>query len=129
MAIHCRTIDDKPGWRKLTKAYSFTTSEAITILVPNGYEWNGASTPWFAKMIIPKFEKTLAPSCIHDYLCEHAKTKEDRKFADDVFLEMLRRKNKKTGKPRMGKIRSRLGWLGVRIGAFFSINGSKRSWK
>ncbi|MCK5018997.1 MAG: DUF1353 domain-containing protein [Candidatus Peribacteraceae bacterium] len=115
--IHCRTIQGKPKWRKLLEDYSYKDTT-----VPDGYEWNGSSTPWFAKGIIPKFELTLEASCIHDYLCEHAKTKADRKKADGIFKEMLREKG-------MGKFRSRLGYWGVRIGAFFNINGSKKSWE
>ena len=115
--IHCKTVMGCPGWRCLLKEYRYKH-----ITVPERFKWNGASTPTFAKLIIPKFELTLEATCVHDYLCKHAVTKADRKEADILFKEMLRLKG-------MGKVRSQLGYWGVRIGAFFSVNGSKRSWK
>ena len=114
--IYCKTISGCPGWRELLKDYKYKS-----VTVPAGFKWNGASTPFFAKMIIPKFELTLEATAVHDYLCTNATSKADRKEADEIFKEMLRLKG-------MGKFRSRLGYWGVRIGAFFNINGSKKSW-
>lgn len=127
--IYCRTITAKPGWRKLVKDYTYKTDAGSTITVPCHYEWNGASTPWLARWIIPKFELTLEASCVHDFGCEKAKTKEERKFADNIFREMLGKKEKPNGKKAVSWLRRWLGYNGVRVGAFFNINGSSKSWE
>ena len=106
--IHCSTIPKRPGWRHLDVSYAYKWNR-----VPAGFTFNGASTPWLARGIIPKFHYTLEASCVHDWLCNKAKSKDDRKEADIIFKEMLREKG-------MGKFRSTLGFWGVRIGAFFT---------
>jgi hypothetical protein len=80
------------------------------IIVPAGFEFDGASTPRIFWNIIPPFKGTKRAACIHDWLCKQARSKEDRKEADLLWKEML----KEIG---FNKARVMVGYIGVRIGA------------
>jgi len=58
-----------------------------TILVPKGYETNGANIPRLFWAIYPPNKSDFLPAVIiHDYLCD----KEEYKKADDLFEECLK---------------------------------------
>lgn len=109
-SIKVETIPEKTGWLRLLEDYRYKD-----IWVPAGFEYNGASSPNtpLIRWAIPKFYMTMEAACIHDYLCGAAKNKKDRKRADKIFKEMLEEKG-------MGGIRRNIGYMGVRIGAFFT---------
>lgn len=99
-------------WYRLLEDYEFDCG----VIVPEGFEWNGASSPPVASWIIPKAHKTLIASCIHDYLCGLATNKRDRKKADKVFEGELNKDH--------NVVTSKLGYWGVRIGSLFGIGNS-----
>lgn len=86
------------------------TAHGVT--VPKGFQFDGASAPWFAWPIIPPYKKTKKAACIHDWLCRKAQTKEDRLKADVLFRLML----KEAG---LSDIRCTLAYWGVRLGAYY----------
>lgn len=103
--IDCRFF----GNREVILLADFT---AHNMTVPEGFRFDGASTPKLFKWLVPKFEGTLKASCRHDWACRNAKNEEERKEADKIFKRML----KEDGN---GFIRQNCGYLGVRIGAWF----------
>jgi len=57
------------------------------VVVPKGYETNGANIPRLFWAIYPPNKSDFLPAVIiHDYLCD----KEEYKKADDLFEECLR---------------------------------------
>jgi hypothetical protein len=90
------------------------------VTVPAKFRFDGASAPWVAWPIIPPYKKTKKAACVHDWLCRQAKTKEQRKFADQLFWTMLKEAKLSKSK-KLSAIRSFLGYLGVRAGAAYHI--------
>lgn len=88
---------------------------AYGMTAPQGFVFDGASSPWFARWIIPKFYKMLKASCRHDWACHNAKNWHERLLADIVFFLMAYYVEK------LSLWRCVLGLVGVRIGAFFGI--------
>lgn len=94
--------------------------ERITVTVPDNFETDLATIPRVARLLIPKNDLHRAPAVVHDYLCrkkvyDHtvspvAESDFDRKLADKIFLEAM----KKVG---VGRLRRRLMYFAVRIGA------------
>lgn len=84
------------------------------VTVPKGFRFDGASAPRLFWSVIPPMRETTKASCVHDYLCRTAKSKEDRRKADRLFFKMLREAN-------LNIFRCLIGYLGVRIGAFLGI--------
>ena len=105
MEIYTKTLPD--GREQLLRSF---TAHGVT--VPSGFVFDGASAPRIFWSIIPPFKRTKKASCIHDYLCRNAKSKEDRKRADEIFYRMLQESG-------ISETRCKIGYLGVRIGAFF----------
>lgn len=66
--------------------------EQYMILIPKGYDWDGASIPVGFRWIIgskgsPEF---LVPSCVHDKLCEnHQFINNNRYLSSLIFRELL----------------------------------------
>lgn len=104
--IFCKSVD--PGTRTLTMPFHFYGET-----VPFNFTWDGASTPWFARGIVPKFYKSLKSSCAHDYLCRKAKNADERKIADKAYKRLL------IEVEGYSKIRAQLAYQGVRLGAKF----------
>lgn len=104
-----------PDIRILTKPF-----KCMGETIPEGFVWNGASTPNGAIMrwIAPKFYRNLKASCLHDYLCGKAKCAGDRAKADKAYFVMKEHVEKDTS------WKCAVSWLGVRVGAFFKIGSS-----
>lgn len=85
--------------------------------IPRGFVWDGASTPNapLARFLAPKYHKNIRASCIHDFLCRIAKNSEDRRKADSAYY--IAKKYIEKDHP----LRSKIAWLGVRIGAFLGV--------
>lgn len=68
---------------------TYVLNEALTykdVVVPNGYETNGADIPRIAWVWIPPFKPKYLPAVIvHDYLC----SMHDYQKADKYFEEIL----------------------------------------
>ena len=61
-----------------------------TIIVPEGFETDLASIPRPARLLIPKNDSHRAPAIVHDWLCRTARSHDDRKKADHIFLEAMK---------------------------------------
>lgn len=107
MELHTKTIGD--GKEELLLPF---TAHGIT--VPAGFQFDGASAPRFFWAIIPPYKETKKAACIHDWMCRNAEDAKDRKRADKLFYTMLREAG-------LSRIRSGIGYLGVRLGSFFGI--------
>lgn len=82
--------------------------------VPAGFIFDGASTPWMFWPIIPPYKNTKKAACIHDYICQTAKTFEERRKGDKIFYKMLREAG-------FGHLRALLGYAGVTIFSLGSV--------
>lgn len=104
--LYENTIVGKPDHRQLSKPLPCGNS-----VVPVGFVWNGASVGalrYAGFLAFPKWKHPIA-TCRHDWRCGLAKTKKERRFADEEFQRDVAR----TG-TRWERIK---GYAGVRIGA------------
>lgn len=92
------------------------------VTVPKGFEFDGASAPRLFWSIIPPFKMTKKAACVHDYLCKEAEGPEDRLAADECFFRMLREAG-------LSLIRCYLGYIGVRIGAWWGSGVNYKHWR
>jgi len=120
--IYMRSIKNKLDWLELTETVPCGNGK-----IPIGYEWNGASVGPVRYLNIWAFPKWKHPIATvrHDWRCQHAKTKEQRKIADKMFKAdiALGQTNKLVSWWEQTK-----GYLGVRIGALLhGKNGKKVS--
>jgi hypothetical protein len=83
--------------------------------IPSGFTWDGSSVPFIFQGIFPRHNHPIA-SCRHDYRCQKATSKAERKFADKEF-------EKDVGTTSWW-ITKKVGYLGVRVGAFLGIGSS-----
>ena len=113
--IYMRNVPGKPNNRALTKPLYCQRFDGSHGSIPTGFEWDGSSVPFLFQGIFPRHRHPIA-SCRHDYRCGIAKTKDERKWADKEF-------EKDVGKTSWW-ITKKVGYLGVRIGAFFGIGNN-----
>ena len=104
------------------RAITINDFETHGVLVPRGFIFDGASAPRFFWPAIPPFKNTVEESCVHDWLCEHAKCPEDRLYADRLFKKML------LEDPNINNIRAYIGYIGVRLGALVGIGVRYPHW-
>jgi hypothetical protein len=109
--IFMRTVPEKEDHRALTKPLSVTTIDGKTEEIPVGFEWDGSSVPWFFQRVFPRHKHPIA-SCRHDWRCTYTKNATERKWADGEF-------QKDVGTTSWW-ITKKIGFLGVRIGAFWT---------
>lgn len=105
----------EPNKRVLSKPF-----KAMGYTIPKGFIWDGASSPNLplARMIAPKFSQNLKASCLHDFMCSEARSDDDRKKADEYYELMLKHVE------RVGYVRRKFSYWGVRIGAFFGYGSN-----
>ena len=115
MYLRTETLDN--GRERVIEPYL-----AYGVYIPSGFEFDGASTPRIFWSILPPFKDTKVAACIHDYLCEQAKSSDDRKFADELFYYILKHQGRISG------LRAWIGFVGVRIGAAFGIGVRYPHW-
>lgn len=86
--------------------------------IPIGWIWDGSSSGPLRHMPLIGFPKWKHPiaSCRHDFRCSIAKTKEERKIADELFREDVGIRGSKWEQFK--------GYWGVRIGAVFGIGSN-----
>ena len=112
--IDMQNVPGDPKLRRLTKPLPCKNMDGTMGEIPSPFIWNGASSGFF-KWFFPRHNHPIA-TCRHDYRCEKAKTKEERKFADDQFKIDV---GKTSGWWTQTK-----GYVGVRIGAMAGIGSS-----
>lgn len=110
-AIHMRTVEGKPDHMALDAVLRRGGDGPD---IPLDFEWDGSSVPRFLRGVFPKWRHPKA-SCGHDFDCAAAKNKAERKAADERFQRVT---------ARTSKGESWIGFIGVRIGAFFGIGSN-----
>lgn len=77
--------------RRLTFTVYYN-NEQYVILIPKGYDWDGATIPFGFRWLIGQKGKPefLIPSCVHDKLCEnHQFINNNRYLSSLIFRELL----------------------------------------
>jgi hypothetical protein len=110
--IHMRNVPGSPRNRALDLPLPCKKMDGTMGLIPADFEWDGSSVPWIFQGLFPRHRHPIA-SCRHDWRCRNARTKEDRLFADKEF-------ERDVGTTSWW-ITKKLGYAGVRIGAFLGI--------
>jgi len=110
--IHMRNVPGTDDTRALDAPLPCLLFDGSMGEVPVDFEWDGASTPAPLQAVFPRHNHPIA-SCRHDYRCKQAKNAAERKFADKEF-------EKDVGTTSWW-ITKKVGYYGVRIGAFFGI--------
>lgn len=109
--IHMRSVEGKPDHMALD---STLLRHGDGPDIPLDFEWDGSSVPRFLRGLFPKWRHPKA-SCGHDFDCRNARNKAERAIADRRF------------KFRVSVTSTReawVGYIGVRIGAFFGIGSN-----
>jgi len=115
MIIYMKSVEGSPKKRALTKPLSCMSESGMEEFIPVGFIWDGSSVPALFQGIFPRHKHPIS-SARHDWRCRNAKNKADRKYADAQF-------KKDVGKTSWG-ITANLGYIGVRIGAFFGVGSN-----
>ena len=113
--IYMRNVPGKPNHRALTEKLTCEHWDGSTRYIPAGFEWDGSSVPFIFQGVFPRHRHPIA-SCHHDWRCGQAKNKKERAWADQQF-------EKDVGKTSWW-VTKKMGYIGVRIGAFFGIGNS-----
>lgn len=73
----------------LVKDFKLSVNGAL-IVVPQGYVTDGSSIPRvFWPLFNPWYTEARRASCVHDYIYSHLYSRFSRKFADDLFREIM----------------------------------------
>jgi hypothetical protein len=80
------------------------------IYVPQGFEYDGASIPWFAEPVMGARELYEVAGLLHDALY---RWQAPRGPSDYVFWLVAR-----SGSRHVGPVRGWLGWAGLRVGGW-----------
>jgi hypothetical protein len=110
--IYMRSVYERPDHRALTSPLPLLQQDGSMGEVPINFEWDGSSVPLIFQGIFPQHKHPIA-SCRHDWRCAQAKNADERKWADQQF-------EKDVGTTSWW-ITKKVGYLGVRVGAFFGI--------
>ena len=111
--IYMRSVKGQLDWMELTQVLPCGDD-----FIPVEYKWNGASVGPIRSVPIIGFPKWRHPiaTCRHDYRCQHAQTKEQRKISDELFRDDI-------ALGQTNKLKSwweeTKGFFGVRVGALF----------
>jgi len=115
--IHMRNVPGRPDLRALDLPLPYIKMDGTMGLIPADFEWNGASGFFLTHMIFPRHNHPIA-TCRHDWRCEKSRSPEERLFADREF-------EKDVGKTSWW-VTKKVGYIGVRIGAFFGVGVSSQ---
>ena len=56
--------------------------------IPAGFSFDGASIPWFARLLFAKYDWHLLAALPHDYVCDHPELL-PRPIGDGIFISVL----------------------------------------
>ena len=110
--IHMRNVPGEPKLRALDAPLELINMDGSKGFISVDFKWDGSSIPWVFQGLFPRHWHPIA-SCRHDWRCRYATCYAERLFADQQF------------KIDVGTtswwITKQVGYVGVRIGAFFGI--------
>lgn len=115
MIIHMRNVEGTDDDRALDAPLPLLLIDGTMDEVPADFKWDGSSVPMLFQGIFPRHNHPIA-SCRHDWRCKNAKNAKERAFADKQF-------EKDVGKTSWW-ITKKVGYIGVRVGAFFGIGSN-----
>ena len=115
MIIYMQTVENKANWRELSEPLPLKNVYGMQEYIPPGFQWNGSSVPIGFNAVFPRHRHPIA-SCRPDWRCAHARCAAERAYADRQF-------EKDVGKSSWW-ITKKLGYAGVRIGAFFGVGSN-----
>lgn len=110
--IHMRNSPGRPLNRVLDRGLPVLGFNGEWTCIPPGFEWDGSSVPTVLQGIFPRHRHPIA-SCRHDWRCKNARNAAERKWADEQFRDDVGTTS--------WWITKQVGYLGVRIGAFFGV--------
>jgi hypothetical protein len=113
--IYMENVPEQPGLMMLSKPLPCRAFDGSDDFVPEGFQWNGNSTPPGLRWLFPKWNHPIA-SCKHDYRCGRAKNAEERAWADKEFENDVGTTS--------WWITKKLAYAGVRVGAFFGVGSN-----
>lgn len=93
----------------LMEDVTYNLSNGDTIIVPAGYRTDFATVPIWAQWLIKQVDKHNIAAILHDWLYD-TRYNDDRKFADDEFLRVMKEYN-------VAKWKRNIMYFGVRVGA------------
>ena len=83
---------------RLTKDWKITIPDKTQVMVPKGFEFDGASIPWFLRFFATSFGPLLRGALVHDYGYRHnflldwdenaIKIEKGQKYFDDLFRDI-----------------------------------------
>ena len=135
--IHMRNVPNDDKLRALDQPLACEMPDGTTDDIPVDFEWDGSSSEliyesdskvkkFFVRLILSPVNAVLrsvfprhkhpVSSCKHDYRCGKAKNKEERLWADRKFKEGVGTTS--------GSVDQNVGYVGVRVGAFFGIGNN-----
>jgi len=110
--IYMRNVPGSPKHRALTAPLVCKNRDGTEGEIPSEFIWDGSSVPFLFSSIFPRHEHPIA-SCRHDWRCRYARSPEERAWADKEFeLDVG---------TTSWWITKKVGYIGVRIGAFLGI--------
>ena len=112
LVIFMQTVPGKPKHRKLFQRLPCENQDGTAGFVPAGFEWDGSSVPAIFQGLFPRHRHPIA-SCRHDWRCRNARNMTERKWADQQFKDDVGTTS--------WWLTKQVGYLGVRIGAFFGV--------
>lgn len=99
--------------RRLTDRVCLSTLATTTVIrIPAGFDYDGASIPWWAIPILGPKEEYECAGAIHDALY---RWQAPRDLADEAFWIIAR-----SGSKRVTPFRGWLGWAGLRLGGWIA---------
>ena len=110
--IHMRNVPGNDKMRALDAPLPCINFAGTPGEVPIDFEWDGSSVPFFLQGIFPRHKHPIA-SCRHDWRCKHAKSAEERKWADVQYRIDVGRTS--------WWITKQLGYAGARVGAYLGV--------
>jgi len=110
--IYMRNVPGTDNLRALTAPLYVKNYDGSDGYVPFDFEWNGHSTPIGLRWLFPRHNHPIG-SCRHDWRCQNARSKAERAWADKEFETDVGTTS--------WWITKKVGYVGVRIGAFLGI--------
>lgn len=110
--IYMANVPGRTDLRELTVPLPYLKMDGSKGLIPAGFQWNGATGFFLTHIVFPRHNHPIA-TCRHDFRCTHARNSAERKFADKEFEKDIGTTSR--------WITKKIGYVGVRIGAFFGI--------
>lgn len=113
--VYMRTDPKRPLMRVLTRPLPCMNMDGTPGFVPEDFESDGSSVPELLRGVFPRHRHPVA-FFRHDKRCRYTQNDAERLWADQEF--------KKDVRSTSWWITAQIGYIGVRIGAFFGVGSN-----